>query len=194
MGIVVDEDTLARIVAERRAQGQRIALTNGIFDVLHLGHVRYLCQARALADALIVAVNADESARRLKGSSRPIVPQADRAEVVAALACVDFVTIFADDTATRVIERLRPDIYVKGADYASPDGAARQRDYVLTGDELRQVLSGASTAYPQLIGLGERLGEARAVASYGGGLALLSYLPEHSTSALLARIRAMHDE
>ncbi|MEX1254285.1 MAG: D-glycero-beta-D-manno-heptose 1-phosphate adenylyltransferase [Dehalococcoidia bacterium] len=100
-----------------QAQGRRVVLTNGCFDLLHVGHVRYLRKARGLGDALVVALNSDASARALKGPARPIVREEERAEVVAALASVDYVTVFDDATAEGVVSALRPDIYVKGGDY-----------------------------------------------------------------------------
>jgi D-beta-D-heptose 7-phosphate kinase/D-beta-D-heptose 1-phosphate adenosyltransferase len=102
-----------------RGRGARIVLTNGCFDLLHVGHARLLRQARELGDALVVAVNGDASARVLKGAGRPIIPERERAELLAALASVDYVTIFADPTAARVVELVRPDIYVKGGDYSA---------------------------------------------------------------------------
>ena len=101
----------------RRAQGCTVALANGVFDLLHVGHVRYLEGARAMADVLVVAVNSDRSARGCKGPHRPIVPEAERAELVAALACVDLVVIFDEPDVRRVIRLLRPDVHVKGTDY-----------------------------------------------------------------------------
>ena len=97
--------------------GRRIVFTNGCFDLLHVGHVRYLQAARALGDALAVGVNADESVRALKGPGRPLNSADDRAEVLAALACVDYVTIFAEPRATHLIAQTRPHVYVKGGDY-----------------------------------------------------------------------------
>lgn len=108
---------LSRRADEIRQAKQRLVLTNGCFDLLHVGHVRYLKQARALGDFLAVAVNGDESVRSLKGAGRPLNCEDDRAEVLAALECVDFVTIFPALRATQVIEALRPAIYVKGGDY-----------------------------------------------------------------------------
>ncbi|MBI4499203.1 MAG: adenylyltransferase/cytidyltransferase family protein [Chloroflexi bacterium] len=113
----------AELLAERerlRAEGKRLVFTNGHFDLLHVGHVRYLQQARALGDALAVGVNSDAATTARKGPGRPIVPQDERAEVVAALACVDYVTIFADLTAEGLVAALQPDTYVKGGDYAGP--------------------------------------------------------------------------
>jgi rfaE bifunctional protein nucleotidyltransferase chain/domain len=100
-----------------RRSGEKLVLTNGCFDLLHVGHVRYLEQARALGDRLAVAVNGDESVRALKGEDRPINSAADRAEILAALAAVDFVTIFSTPRATSVIEAVLPSIYAKGGDY-----------------------------------------------------------------------------
>lgn len=102
---------------ELRRQGRRLVLTNGCFDLLHVGHVRYLQQARDLGDFLVVAVNGDESVRALKGPGRPLNSESDRGEVLAALERVDFVTIFPSMRATEVIEAVRPAIYVKGGDY-----------------------------------------------------------------------------
>jgi rfaE bifunctional protein nucleotidyltransferase chain/domain len=108
---------LSRRADEVRQARQRLVLTNGCFDLLHVGHVRYLKQARELGDFLAVAVNGDESVRALKGAGRPLNSAQDRAEVLAALECVDFVTIFPDLRATQVIKATRPAIYVKGGDY-----------------------------------------------------------------------------
>ena len=99
------------------ASGRRLVLTNGCFDLLHVGHVRYLQAARALGDALAIAVNADESVRALKGPGRPLNSAEDRAEVLAALACVDYVTIFHEARATHLLAAVRPHVYVKGGDY-----------------------------------------------------------------------------
>lgn len=121
-GSVAALDDLLVWRASLRAADKRLVLTNGVFDLLHVGHVRYLKAARALGDALVVAVDSDESVRALaKGAERPLVPADERAELVAALRCVDYAVIFAGPGANRVIERLQPDIYVKGGDYA--DGA-----------------------------------------------------------------------
>jgi rfaE bifunctional protein nucleotidyltransferase chain/domain len=97
--------------------GKKLVFTNGCFDILHVGHVRYLNKARSLGDALVVGVNSDRSVREIKGKSRPIVPELERAEVLAALACVDFVFIFDDSTPKHVIDSIVPDILVKGADW-----------------------------------------------------------------------------
>ena len=113
---VLTETQVAALVAEARSKGRRIVFTSGIFDLLHPGHVRYLEEARALGDLLIVALNADESVRRSKGQGRPVTPQDERAEVLAAVASVDAVVVFSEDTAADIIDRIQPDILVKGAD------------------------------------------------------------------------------
>ena len=114
---VLSLDELERAVATDRASGRTIAFANGVFDLLHVGHVRYLQAASAEADRLIVAVNADASVRRLKGDGRPILDEAARAEMVAALRGVDYVVVFADDTVGPLLTRLRPDVHCKGTDY-----------------------------------------------------------------------------
>jgi len=117
MGKVVTLQEAVSRAEELRSEGRRIVFTNGVFDLLHIGHVEYLEQARQLGDALFVGVNSDESARRLKGPQRPITPQEERARIVAALGCVDYVVVFDELTAGKVIEALRPEVYVKGGDY-----------------------------------------------------------------------------
>jgi rfaE bifunctional protein nucleotidyltransferase chain/domain len=113
-----------------RASKQTLVFTNGVFDLLHVGHLDYLEKARALGDALFVGLNSDASTRRLKGPTRPIVPQAERARLLAALRPVTAVIVFADDTAIHLLEQLQPDIYVKGGDYAHktlPERASVER-------------------------------------------------------------------
>jgi D-beta-D-heptose 7-phosphate kinase/D-beta-D-heptose 1-phosphate adenosyltransferase len=100
-----------------RAGGVRLVFTNGVFDLLHVGHVRYLAQARALGDALVVAINSDRSVRELKGPDRPVFDQAERAEILAALRCVDYVVVFDDISPRGLIGKLLPDVLVKGGDY-----------------------------------------------------------------------------
>jgi len=117
---VVSRPEIAAIAAQARRDGRRIAFTNGCFDLLHVGHIRYLAAARDAADLLIVGVNDDASVRRLKGPARPLVPDAARAEVVAALAAVDYVTLFSEDTPYELIRTVQPDVLVKGSDWA-PD-------------------------------------------------------------------------
>lgn len=109
---------LVGLVASARACGKRVALANGCFDLLHVGHVRYLEAARALADILIVAINDDSSVRLLKGDARPLQDQLDRAEILASLACVDFVVVFDTPTVAPVLEALHPDFHAKGTDYS----------------------------------------------------------------------------
>jgi rfaE bifunctional protein nucleotidyltransferase chain/domain len=109
-----------------RALGKQIVFTNGVFDLLHIGHLRYLQRARALGDALIVGVNSDRSVRSNKGSGRPMTPQDERAEVLEALACVDGTVIFDEDTPLDVVAALQPDILVKGADWAENAIVGRQ--------------------------------------------------------------------
>ena len=106
-------------VARLRATGKTVVFTNGVFDLLHVGHLRYLQQARALGDALIVGLNSDRSVRANKGAGRPITPEAERAEILSALACVDGVVVFDEDTPHEIIAALQPDILVKGADWAA---------------------------------------------------------------------------
>lgn len=117
MGIVLTEAELVEAVARDRAAGRTIALANGCFDILHVGHVRYLQGAAAEADRLIVAVNDDGSVARLKGAGRPVLPDSDRAEIVAALAGVDYVVVFGDPNVGRLLLRLKPDVHCKGTDY-----------------------------------------------------------------------------
>lgn len=102
-----------------RAGGKRIVFTNGVFDLLHPGHVRYLRQARALGDALVVGINSDRSVRAIKGPGRPITPENERAEILSALSCVDAVVIFDEETPHAIIRLLQPDVLVKGADWAA---------------------------------------------------------------------------
>ena len=109
-------DLLESIAAERRA-GRTIAFANGIFDLLHAGHVRYLQAAALQADRLVVGVNSDSSARRLKGEGRPVMPSAERAEILAAIACVDYVVVFEEATCDVLLASLRPDVHCKGTDY-----------------------------------------------------------------------------
>ena len=117
MGVILTEDDLDAAVARDRAAGRTIAFANGCFDILHVGHVRYLQGAAAEANRLIVAVNDDESVAKLKGPGRPVMPAADRAEIVAAVAAVDYVVVFADPNVERLLMRLRPDVHCKGTDY-----------------------------------------------------------------------------
>ncbi len=124
--MVSDLDQVAEALTKARARGETVALANGAFDLLHVGHVRYLKAAAALADWLVVAINSDASVRRLKGKNRPLMPQDERAELVAALLGVDWVVIFDHDTVAPVIERLRPDFHVKGTDYTAESVPERE--------------------------------------------------------------------
>jgi len=160
----LSREELQVIRADWRAAGQRVVLTNGVFDLLHIGHVTYLQQARALGDLLVVGLNSDASTRALKGPERPLVAEDERAALLTALRCVDYVTIFDEPTAEALVVALRPDIYVKGGDYTLLDDGQ------------------------QHVG-GKVPPEAAVVRGYGGEVRLLPYLPGHSTSALIAKIR-----
>jgi rfaE bifunctional protein nucleotidyltransferase chain/domain len=163
MGQVIDRATLAAECARLRAAGERVVLTNGVFDLLHVGHLRSLQAARALGDRLVVGINDDASVRHYKGPLRPIVPAAERAELVAALACVDYAVIFGEATAEALVTLLQPAVYVKGGDYAAP-GA--------TG--------------------GKPLPEAAAVLAYGGTVHIVPLLPEASSTGLIERVLARY--
>jgi rfaE bifunctional protein nucleotidyltransferase chain/domain len=117
MGTILSEEQLVEAIRRERASGRTIAFANGCFDVLHVGHVRYLHGAAAEADRLVVAVNDDRSVRELKGAGRPILTAADRAELVAALRGVDFVVVFGDNTVERLLLAIKPDVHCKGTDY-----------------------------------------------------------------------------
>ncbi|HLI70856.1 MAG TPA: adenylyltransferase/cytidyltransferase family protein [Ktedonobacteraceae bacterium] len=161
---ILKRELLAAEVARRQANSERGVFTNGCFDLLHLGHVRYLQEARAQGDFLVLGLNSDESVMFLKGPGRPLVPAYERAEILAALACVDYITIFPERTASTLIELLRPAIYVKGGDYAGP-----------------------SASEPDLM----RLPEAASVLAYGGTVHLIPYLAGHSTTELIAAIKRL---
>lgn len=118
-GKVLDHDALRRRVAEWRKAGERVTLTNGCFDVLHVGHVRYLRAAKELGGRVVVAVNSDASARKLKGEGRPRMPESERAEIVAALADVDAVVIFDEPDVRAIVREIRPDFHAKGTDYTA---------------------------------------------------------------------------
>jgi rfaE bifunctional protein nucleotidyltransferase chain/domain len=146
MGKILDWEALKSEVELRRSRGEKIAFTNGCFDILHVGHVRYLEEARRTGDLLILALNSDLSVRAIKGEKRPLVPERERAEVVASLASVDYVTIFNEETPLKLIEYLRPDSLVKGGDW--------KEEAVVGGDSVRSwggrvvlvpVVEGAST-------------------------------------------------
>ena len=128
MGIekILPLDRAVEAVAELKRQGKRVVFTNGCFDLLHPGHTRYLAEARKLGDALLVAVNSDRSVRALKGPGRPVLPERERAEILAALECVDYVTIFDDLTPRLVIARMLPQVLAKGADWGPGEIVGRE--------------------------------------------------------------------
>ncbi|HEV2388152.1 MAG TPA: D-glycero-beta-D-manno-heptose 1-phosphate adenylyltransferase [Candidatus Acidoferrales bacterium] len=137
MGRIVTEGELAEHVAAARHAGRRVVFTNGCFDLLHPGHIRSLEQARSLGDVLVVALNSDRSAREAKGPGRPLVSQDERAEVVAALAAVDWAVIFDDPTPQRLIARLLPDVLVKGADWGTYEIVGREEVEAAGGEVVR---------------------------------------------------------
>jgi rfaE bifunctional protein nucleotidyltransferase chain/domain len=141
MGTVLSAAELGDRLEALRRQGRTVALANGHFDLLHVGHLRYLQAARQQADVLVVAINDDDSVARLKGAGRPLVPAAERAELLAALAPVDFVVVFAGDSPAPLLAELRPDVHCKGTDYGAPERVPEYstvREYggrtVLVGD------------------------------------------------------------
>jgi D-glycero-beta-D-manno-heptose 1-phosphate adenylyltransferase len=162
MGQVIPLGQLEQLGERLRADRKKIVFTNGHFDLLHVGHLRYLQSAATLGDALVVGLNDDASTTRRKGPSRPILPQDERAELLAGLACVDYVAIFTEDTAKRAVELLRPDVYVKGGDYA---------------------LTEADLAVGK-----QPLPEAEIVRGYGGQVRTIPLVPGSSTTAIEQRI------
>ncbi len=161
---IVQRAQLATEVQRRQQTGERCVFTNGCFDLLHLGHIRYLQAARRLGDFLVMGLNSDESVRQLKGLSRPLIAEDERAEILAALQCIDYVTIFPERTAGALIDLLQPTIYVKGADYIDADGNQPDMD---------------------------RLPEAKHVQTYGGEIRFIPYLPHHSTSEMIEKIKRL---
>ena len=161
MGRVLCWEEAARIRHLLQGESKTVVFTNGLFDLLHVGHLRYLRQARALGDVLIVGLNSDSSAREFKGPTHPIVPLNERAELLSALEPVDYVVVFDEPTAERLVDLLRPDIFVKGGDYA-----ARRTD----------------RSYEKVPA------EARIVYGYGGKVKILPYLKGQSTSELVRKI------
>lgn len=121
MGSVSTRSELAQKASELKALGKKVVTTNGCFDILHVGHVRFLKAARALGDVLIVGLNTDRSVRKLKGEKRPIQSENDRAEILSSLGCVDYVCLFDEDTPVEFIKALKPDFHAKGADYKPSD-------------------------------------------------------------------------
>lgn len=116
--MVIDRKNIGNVVTTLKAEGKKIVFTNGCFDILHVGHVRYLNEAKALGDILILGLNSDSSVKSLKGSNRPINNESDRAEVLSALKAIDYVVIFDEKTAENIVGEIKPDIYAKGGDYS----------------------------------------------------------------------------
>jgi rfaE bifunctional protein nucleotidyltransferase chain/domain len=144
---VLGVDEAVALVARLRAEGKAVVFTNGVFDLLHPGHVRFLAAARAEGDALIVGINSDRSVAAIKGPGRPVTPEAERAELLAALAVVDAVVIFDEETPARIIERLQPDVLVKGSDWPADRIVGRQTVEARGGRVVRvRVLPGYSTS------------------------------------------------
>src|SRR5205823_1459632 len=144
---IFDEAGLERVGREMRSAGRKIVFTNGVFDLLHPGHVRYLQAARSHGDVLIVGLNSDGSVRRNKGSGRPINPELERAEVLASLSCVDAVSIFDEDTPADIIARVQPDVLVKGADWPADQIVGRDTVEARGGVVIREpVEHGYSTS------------------------------------------------
>jgi rfaE bifunctional protein nucleotidyltransferase chain/domain len=144
---ILSADEAAAWAERLRRAGKTIVFTNGVFDLLHPGHVRYLADARALGDALIVAVNSDRSVRANKGPERPINPEAERAELLAALASVDAVVIFDEETPLEIVTRIQPDILVKGADWGHDNIVGRDVVEARGGRVVRiELLAGFSTS------------------------------------------------
>ncbi len=146
-GKILSTDEMLRERERLRKSGRRLVFTNGCFDLLHVGHVRYLQQARALGDALVVAINSDASVRKLKGEGRPVMNEAERAEMLAALASVDYVTIFDDTSPRSLIAELLPDLLVKGGDYRQDEIHGREEVEAAGGRVLSlPFIEGASTS------------------------------------------------
>ena len=144
--VILERGELLRARAGLRAGGRRLVFTNGCFDILHVGHARYLAAARALGDALLVAVNSDRSVRALKGEGRPVMNEAERAEMLAALEAVDLVTVFDEDSPRGLIAELLPDVLVKGGDYAPEEIHGREEVEAAGGRVLAlPFVEGAST-------------------------------------------------
>ena len=138
---------LLRIIKDLKAKGKRIVFTNGCFDLLHIGHVRYLEKARALGDVLVVGVNSDSSVRKLKGPKRPILPEEERAGILSGLGCVDYITIFREIDPLKLITSLRPDLLVKGGDWTKEQTVGKEVVERLGGEVvIIPFIKGASTS------------------------------------------------
>ena len=157
MGELLTIDELRRRLADCKAEAKKIALANGHFDLLHVGHLRYLQAAGQQGDVLVVAINDDDSVLRLKGPGRPLMPASERAELLSALEPVDYVVIFEGDSPAALLDDLRPDVHCKGTDYDSP----------------------------------EKVPEYSVVQAYGGTTALVGDPKSHSTSDIIARLKAL---
>jgi rfaE bifunctional protein nucleotidyltransferase chain/domain len=144
--VILRLEELLRARASLRAEGRRLVFTNGCFDILHVGHVRYLAEARRLGDALLVAINSDRSVRALKGAGRPVMSEGERAELLAALSSVDFVTVFDDESPRALIAKVLPDVLVKGGDYR-PDEIHGREEVERAGGRVLSLpfVEGAST-------------------------------------------------
>jgi rfaE bifunctional protein nucleotidyltransferase chain/domain len=144
---ILSRDRAAEVRARLRAEGRRLVFTNGCFDLLHVGHVRYLQEARSLGDALLVALNSDRAVRELKGAGRPVMSEAERAEVLAALEAVSYVTVFDELSPRRLIAELLPDVLAKGGDYALDEIHGREEVEAAGGRVVAlPFITGASTS------------------------------------------------
>ena len=117
MGIIVGRENLVKLIKDLHNTGKTVVTTNGCFDILHVGHVRYLQKTKSFADILIVLLNSDKSVKKIKGPTRPINNEEDRAEILCALSCVDYVVLFDEDSPRDILDEMKPDVYTKGADY-----------------------------------------------------------------------------
>jgi rfaE bifunctional protein nucleotidyltransferase chain/domain len=151
---ILTETELLRVIHDERERGKTFAFANGVFDILHVGHIRYLQEASRQADVLVVGVNGDDSARALKGEGRPIMNEHERAELISAIRGVSYVTIFPDNSPARLIAVLRPEVHCKGTDYTV-----------------------------------DSVPERAVVLAYGGRIAIVGDVKEHSTSAILRKLR-----
>jgi rfaE bifunctional protein nucleotidyltransferase chain/domain len=154
MGKIKSLKELAEIIGQEKNNGKKVVLANGVFDLLHVGHIRYLKEAKSLGDILIVAVNDDRSARLIKGEGRPVIPEEERIEVLSAISYVDYLVKFSQPTVEQVISTLKPDIQAKGTDYTT-----------------------------------ESVPERETVRSYGGKIAITGDPKDHSTSAILEKMK-----
>lgn len=144
MNKILSKDDLKKAVEKQKKEGKRIVFTNGCFDILHAGHARYLNEAKKLGDILVLAINSDASVQSIKGKQRPLIPQDERAYVVASLKAVDYVTIFDEDTPLHLIEYLRPHILVKGGDWTE--------ETVVGGEQVKE-WGGSVVIMPQVKGI-----------------------------------------